>query len=331
VAGCPAATLLFWGEISYHSAMSKHVFGPVPSRRLGFSLGVDPVPRKYCNFDCIYCQVGKTTDKENERRRFFDPEQIVAEVLEEVSGPKHIDIITFSGSGEPTLNKDLGWMIRELKRSTEIPLAVITNGSLLWLEEVEKDLLPADIVLPSLDAVSEETFRDINRPHLSISIEKIISGLRSFRKAYRGGIWLEIMLIHGMNDSAEELEKFREVLGRISFDKIQLNTVTRPAHDKTAKPVNNAELARIGQILGGHTEVICGFDKRAEGLGIDDWVAAVLAILDRRSLTIDDIVKLTGISLIEAGKRLARLEQQQFLQVIEEGETRFYVKRQAPG
>jgi wyosine [tRNA(Phe)-imidazoG37] synthetase (radical SAM superfamily) len=165
--------------------MSKRVFGPVPSRRLGYSLGVDPIPRKYCNFDCVYCQVGKTAHTETERKSFFDREELVGEVLQHLHKAKTADIITFSGSGEPTLNKDLGWILRELKRKTKTQLAVITNGSLLHQEDVRADLSAADIVLPSLDAVSEETFRRINRPHPSISIDDVVKGLQAFRSAYK--------------------------------------------------------------------------------------------------------------------------------------------------
>ena len=305
--------------------MSRHVFGPVPSRRLGFSLGVDPIPRKCCNFDCIYCQVGKTTHTETERKSFFDREELVKEVLDHLQQARAADIVTFSGSGEPTLNKDLGWMLRELKKKIGTPLAVITNGSLLFQEDVREDLLVADVVLPSLDAVIEETFRAINRPHASISVDRVVQGLRSFRSVYKGKIWLEIMFARGINDTAEELEQFRKVLHDISIDKIQLNTITRPAPDQGAKPLDAAGLARIRQMLGARCEIITGFDKRSEALGMDDWVARVLAILERRSLTADDVASVTGITRDEAQIRLRTLESQKLLRTVQQGEMLFYV------
>ena len=311
--------------------MSGHVFGPVPSRRLGFSLGVDPIPRKCCNFDCIYCQVGKTTHTETERKNFFDREELVGEVLQHLEKAHTVDVITFSGSGEPTLNKDLGWMLRELKKNTETPLAVITNGSLLFQEDVREDLLVADVVLPSLDAVDEETFRKINRPHASISIDSVVKGLRAFRSVYKGKIWLEIMLARGINDTAEELERFRTVLAGISIDKIQLNTITRPAPDEAAKPLVAEELAKIREMLGARCEVITGFDKRSEALGIDDWIARVLAILERRSLTVEDAASVTGIAREEARIRLRRLESQQLLHTVQQGDMLFYVLAEKPG
>ncbi len=309
--------------------MSRHVFGPVPSRRLGFSLGVDPIPRKYCNFDCVYCQVGKTTCVEAERKCFFDREEVIGEVLQHLQKANAVDVITFSGSGEPTLNKDLGWMLRELKRKTETPLAVITNGSLLLREDVRDDLLAADVVLPSLDAVGEETFRNINRPHPSISVDDVVKGLRTFRSAYKGKIWLEIMLVKGMNDAPEEIEALRSVLDSIAVDKIQLNTITRPAPDEGARPLEASELARIGRILGARCEVITGFDKRSEALGIDDWVTSVLGILKRRALTVDDVTNVTGIARDEAADRLKRLESQQILRAVQQGDILFYVQKES--
>ena len=174
--------------------MKEFVFGPVPSRRLGFSLGVDIIPRKYCSFDCIYCQVGKTTQKEVERRSFSDPGLIVKQVVERVEEGRRIDFISLSGSGEPTLCADIGEIIRELKRKTSIPLAVITNGSLLFREDVRRDIAAADVVLPSLDAAEDVVFERINRPHPALSFTRLVEGLKAFRRGYKGKIWLEIML-----------------------------------------------------------------------------------------------------------------------------------------
>ena len=165
--------------------MAKFVFGPVPSRRLGFSLGVDIIPSKYCCFDCIYCQIGKTTNKEITRKSFFDPYKIIDEVIEKVKKTSHIDYISFSGSGEPTLNADIGIMIEEIKKITKIPISVITNGALLYQDDVRKDLMLADIVLPSLDAVSEDIFRYVNRPHSALEPDTIIRGLKRFSALVR--------------------------------------------------------------------------------------------------------------------------------------------------
>lgn len=309
--------------------MSRYVFGPVPSRRLGFSLGVDPIPRKYCNFDCIYCQVGKTTRPEVERKSFFDPEEIVREVLQHLQETSPVDVITFSGSGEPTLNLDLGWMLRELKKKTKKPLAVITNGSLLVMENVCQELSVADIVLPSLDAVNTETFNLVNRPHSTITLDDLLKGLKTFKSVYHGKIWLEIMLVKSLNDTPEELEEFRRVLQHISVDKVQLNTITRPAPDEKAEPLEFSRLAEICGMLGNRCEVVFGFDKRAEALGIDDWVATVLAIVERRALTVEDVARVTGVPPAEAGERLKRLVEQERLTTVQRGGTLFYTPGEA--
>ncbi len=173
----------------------KYVYGPVPSRRLGFSLGVDVVPYKTCTLDCIYCQLGRTTQKTIERKLYTQKDSVCEEVQEALNKKQRIDYITFSGSGEPTLNSDIGALIREVKKITTVPVVVLTNGTLLFREDVQKDLAEADVVMPSLDAASNVMFRKINRPHDVLNLDSIIRGLKRFRKMYKGRIWLEVMLI----------------------------------------------------------------------------------------------------------------------------------------
>src|SRR4030042_6378335 len=192
----------------------KYIFGPVPSRRLGRSLGVDLVPYKTCSFDCIYCDLGRTTHKTTFRESYVKPEEIRREV--ELALPtlsKKPDYITLSGSGEPTLNQNIGDIIHAIKDLTSIPLAVLTNGSLLSIEEIRKELIEADMVLPSLDAITDVTFQCLNRPSPLLKIEEIISGLIQFRKQYRGQIWLEILFCRGINDDRGEIEKLKGVIG----------------------------------------------------------------------------------------------------------------------
>lgn len=303
----------------------EHVFGPVPSRRLGFSLGVDIIPPKYCSYDCIYCQIGKTTDKEILRRSFYDPQVVTGQVIDTVSTGKTIDIITFSGSGEPTLNSDLGVMIRELKKSVSIPVAVITNGSLLWDEDVRRDLAEADIVLPSLDAVSEDVFQRINRPYPSLTVKKILDGLTIFRKEYSKKIWLEIMLIRNVNDDPDELKKMAQIVATLNVDKIQLNTVTRPPSEETAGRLGENELTAICGLFGPACEVICSFDKTTEMPAQAEWTSIILETLRRRPLTLDDVVKVTGLSRFQAKTRLKVLEKDGVIRSYVLGEDLFYV------
>lgn len=288
--------------------MAKYVFGPVPSRRLGFSLGVDIIPAKYCCFDCIYCQIGKTTNVEMTRKSFIDPYKIIDEIADTVNKTEHIDYITFSGSGEPTLNSDLGTMIEEVKKITNIPVSVITNSALFYLDDVRKDLMCADVVLPSLDAVSEDIFKYINRPHSLIEIDTIIRGLKLFRNEYRGKIWLEVMLIKDVNDTREELKKLKEIVSELNVDKLHLNTVTRPPAEETAGSLTKDDLEKACEFLGEPCEIICDFEKFLEKPNKEDWSQKILEILQRRSLTLNDIVKITGISFNKAKSRLKVLE-----------------------
>ena len=192
----------------------RHLYGPVPSRRLGRSLGVDLVPFKVCTYDCIYCQIGKTTDKTLLRKEYIPVEEILEELRCFFDGEgSSVDYISLGGSGEPTLHSGLGSIIKGIKALTSIPVAVITNGALLSEEEVRKDLLQADVVLPSLDAASQEVFARINRPCFGFSVEEVIEGQVEFRKIYKGKIWLEILFCKGVNDTRGELLRMKEAFG----------------------------------------------------------------------------------------------------------------------
>lgn len=322
----------FFDGIAYYEGMGKYTFGPVPSRRLGFSLGVDIIPFKYCSFDCVYCQIGKTTRLEIERKSFFDPEEIVDEVVRVVKGGGRVDYITFSGSGEPTLNKDLGSIIRKVKGRVETPVAVITNGSLLYREDVRRDLMAADVVLPSLDAASEEIFRKINRPHPSIDLDTVIAGLKAFRAGYKGSVWLEIMLMKDINDSPEELGRFKGIIADLAAEKIQLNTVTRPPCEELEGTMGKEALEKVRAFLGAETEIICDFH---EAVGDDrqseTWEERVLEILERRSMSIDDMVKITGVSSATLRNRLNVLEREGVLKSYAVGDILYFLKPQSEG
>jgi len=290
-------------------------------------LGVDTIRSKYCSFDCIYCQIGKTTFLEMERRRFFDPDEITDEVIRRLSEVKRADFVTFSGSGEPTLNSDLGYMIREIKKRTRVPIAVITNGSLLFREEVRRDLLEADVVLPSLDAASDDIFHYINRPHPLIGLSGIVAGLKEFRKVYRGEIWLEIMMIKGVNDDPEELREFRKILDDIDVNRIQLNTVTRPPSEENAGAMDASSLEEVCGFFGERCEVVSSFEGAAEGVEDDaGWEESVLGILERRSMSLEDIVRVTGMPYLKAKGRLSAMERKGAVKGYYFGDSIFYQK-----
>ncbi len=284
-----------------------HLFGPVPSRRLGRSLGVDLIPPKTCPYHCIYCEVGPTTHQS--RQRFpYQTDAIVAELADYLQDPAPApDVITLAGSGEPTLNLGLGRIIRSIKEMSEIPVAVLTNGALLYLPEVRRELAAADLVLPSLDAAREETYRAINRPLAELSLESLLEGLTSFRREYRGQIWLEVMLLSGLNDTDEELTCLRRALTIIAPDKIQLNTAVRPVVEESARPLDRAAMEAVAAFLGGPVEVIAAFDRADIAGGHyqdDDFVE----MLSRRPMTAPDLSKALGLPLVQVVACLKRLQ-----------------------
>ena len=311
--------------------MEHHVFGPVPSRRLGFSLGVDLIPHKHCTFDCIYCQIGRTTHKETERRSFADPDLVVRQVMEKVEEGRAIDFISLSGSGEPSLSADMGLIIKELKRRIAIPVVLITNGSLLFRDDVRREASLADLVLPSLDAASEDIFQEINRPHADLSLAHLLSGLKAFRKSYKGKIWLEVMLIKDINDDPQQLNLFKQIIPGLRADMVQLNTVTRPPAESTATPVEGRKLAAVARRIGPACEVIAAFDREARTPGRGAWQASVIETLKRRPLSLEDIVRTTGVSRDTAKAGLRELAREGRIKVVRVGRKWFYTVPEGDG
>ncbi|MDD4909604.1 MAG: radical SAM protein [Candidatus Omnitrophica bacterium] len=238
----------------------KYLYGPVKSRRLGYSLGVSLVPHKVCNFDCVYCQLGRTTVHTDRRKEYVKIEEIVAEIREWLEraedAPQSLDYITISGSGEPLLNAGIGDLIKKIKDLTSVPLALITNSQCMVDKGIRRALKGVDLIVPSLDAVTQEEFEKIDRPAGNIKIYDIIKGLIHMRKEFKGRIWLEIMIVKGINDSTDYIKYFKPVLSRIDPDKIQLNTPVRcPDLRHSAVPDTKA-LGKIKKMLGSKCEII---------------------------------------------------------------------------
>lgn len=229
----------------------KYLFGPVPSRRMGISLGISPIPEGFCNYSCIYCQLGKTTNMTNKRQIFFPVSEIINEFKIWLTTKKEIDVITIVGEGEPTLYKNLGKLIKKIKILTEIPIAVITNGSLFSDKEVREDLKYADIVLPSFDASNKDDFIKINRPYGKLNYSDVCNGLKLFSYEFKGQLWIEVMLVKGYNDSEEQLIKLKNILKEIDYDRIFINTPVRPPAEAYAIEPSYKTIEIATKILGG--------------------------------------------------------------------------------
>ncbi|MCX6559762.1 MAG: radical SAM protein [Candidatus Aminicenantes bacterium] len=275
------------------------IYGPVPSRRLGYSLGLDILPFKTCSMDCIYCQLGaygRTTDR---RREYVPVRAVLAQIRGALASGARIDAITFSGSGEPTLHAGIGRIIAGIKRMTDVKVVVLTNSSTLAGRRNGRDLVQADIVVPSLDAVTDRIFAKVNRPHAGLTAEKIIDGLVRFRRRFKGRIWLEVMLVRGINDGPAHLRRLRAAIERIRPDRVQINTVVRPPAEKSARPLTAAELERVRIFLGPTAEIIADFSREKQPVPAPDASAAILAALKRRPMTAGDLSQSLGLVVEE--------------------------------
>jgi wyosine [tRNA(Phe)-imidazoG37] synthetase (radical SAM superfamily) len=301
-----------------------YIYGPVPSRRLDFSLGIDLLPYKTCSLDCVYCQLGRTKQKTIQRKKFLSEKAVLQQIRQILDSGQRIDTITFSGSGEPTLNSSLGSLIKEIKQITSIPVAVLTNSTLLPKKSVREALLHSDLVIPSLDAATQEVFDRINRPHPSLKIQRIIEGLKKFRQVFDGSIWLEILLVKDINDSPQHIQKLKEAVNEIRPERIQLNTVVRPPAEDFARPLSLSEMEAIKKIFGEKAEIIAEFDKiqlKPSSLDLKD---AVLAMVQRRPVTLSDMAASLGRHKNELIKYLDMLLKEDKIKLVTHRDRKYY-------
>jgi len=319
----------------------NHIFGPVNSRRLGRSLGIDLLPKKICNFDCIYCEVGATTDLTCDRKEYVPTGEIIGEIEEFCSDPARlemVDVVTVTASGEPTLHSGLGRILRFLKERTGKPVAVLINGTNLSKRDVVDDLSVADVVIPSLDAALPESFRKLNRPARCVNLEEMIEGLVQFSHTFTGELWLEILLVKCIDDTREDIDAIIKVTGRMKLSRVQLNTVARPPLEKYALPVTPEALreiaARISSESGApRVEIIAhGISMFEQGEGDDrakikfsylkqeELIDDIVHMLQRRPCTSDDMNRTLALSgpekveqllepLVKSGKIKKRLHE----------------------
>lgn len=238
----------------------KYIYGPVKSRRLGLSLGITLTPYKTCSFDCVYCQLGKTTIQTVERKEYIPIDEILMELKSwfenNAEVAKDLNYITFAGAGEPALNLRIGRLIEEIKKISAVPITVITNSSLLTSLSLRQELMNADLIIPSLDAATAEVFMKISRPHENTDLEEIIKGLIELRKEFKGKIWLEVMLVKGLNDDIRHIKKLKNITDQINPDKIQLNSPVRTTAEPDIFPVDKAKLEKIKDIFGESCGII---------------------------------------------------------------------------
>lgn len=284
-----------------------YVFGPVPSRRLGISLGVDLTPSKTCTFDCLYCQVGKTTCVRADPGPLVPIREVIRELDRKL---EHLtpDVITISGSGEPTLHSEIDQLINHVRASRDHKIAVITNGSLFWREEVRKKVLDAHRIMPTLSTASEETFRMIHRPHPSITLAMVIQGLRDLRQEYQGELFLETMFLRGINDDQEEIDALNQLLEEVSPDRIQLNTVARPPSDGRASALDRQRLEEIRKFFGSKAEIIADARPKGGDHSHDSLLVLITEMARRRPVRIVDVANALDIPVNEAENVLNSLQ-----------------------
>ncbi len=303
------------------------VFGPVPSRRLGQSLGIDTIPLKTCNWNCVYCQLGRTVPLTNERKAYYPNAEILAEVKAALAGhqPGQIDWVTFVGSGEPTLHSGIGELIRGVKALTDLPVAVITNGSLLYLPEVRRALAPADAVLPSLDAGTAVLYRQINRPHPEVTFNRLVDGMIAFREEYSGQIWVEVMLVRGLNDTEAALRDIAAVLYLIQPDEVHINLPTRPPAETWVREPEEEGLLRARAILGDIATIVHPAVGEFDLSGFDTAVDAIIAIITRHPMRQEELERaLSRWTPGQVRQTLADLAASGQAQVVERYGARFW-------
>lgn len=297
----------------------KYVFGPVPSRRLGRSLGIDPIPLKTCNWNCVYCQLGRSHPLVNERKEYVPTADLLAEVrsvLDHIPAD-HLDWVTFVGSGEPTLHSELGVMIRAVKEMTDLPVAVITNGANLFLVEVQNALMKADLVLPSLDVGTADMYRKLIRAHPGVPFERYVQGLITFAKDFPGKFWIEVMLMQDLNDSEEDLQTIAQILRQIQPDTVHISLPTRPPVEEWVKPAGQEGLLRARTILGEVAEIVHPEAWELDLSGHENAKEAVASIVIRHPIPRAELQKALSNDFGDRGEVLDQLLEDGMIKIVE--------------
>jgi len=288
----------------------KYLFGPVPSRRFGRSLGVDLIPYKTCTLDCVFCQLGRTTNKTVMRKEYVSTDDVITELKAWLKKDSRADYITLSGSGEPTLHEQFGEIINFIHRSTSIPSVLLTNGTLLHIPEVRDSAAHADVVKVSLSAWDQASYECVNRPHIQLKFDPLLEGQKSFRRQFQGELWLEVIVVQGMNSALFSMKRIAALAKTLQPDRIHLNTVVRPPAEKFAKAISYKQMSSLCGLFEPTAEVAVEFKQGKEnGLVLNANKEMILSMLQRRPCTTDEIAKGFGMHLNEVSKYLGHLMQ----------------------
>ncbi len=296
----------------------KHLFGPVPSRRFGLSLGVDLTPFKTCSFDCRYCQLGATTLRTLERREWVPTDEVLAELDDWKKKGGLADFISLAGSGEPTLHTHFGDILRWASGAGKCRSALLTNGTLLWLPEVRRDAAAAHVVKATLSAWDQASFSRLHRPHPELQFDRIVDGIRAFRGEYNGELWLEVFVARGYNDSAADLRAIAAIARTIRPDRIHLNTAVRPAAESLILPLSGAELEAMADLFLPRAEVAASFKGTSPRQAGEASEADIIGMISRHPSSAQDVAKAFGLPIEAAERALAALEDKGLIR----GETR---------
>lgn len=302
----------------------QYLFGPVPSRRFGRSLGVDLVPRKTCTFDCAFCEVGGTTCLTMERKEYVPSDEVKRELSEWRRQGGKADFVTVTGSGEPTLHSGFGEILEFIRNEIKIRSALLTNSTLLYLPEVRRAALSADVIKATLSAWDEESFRRIARPHVDLRFASVVEGLKCLRDEYTGAIWMEVFIVPKLNSSMDQLKAIAVLARAIKPDRIHLNTAVRPPADNKTGAVSAFFLHEVSTLFEPRAEVIAGFAGR-ESYGKSVERGIILAMLKRRPCTADDVTAAFSLDAAETEKILRQMTDEKLVRIEERNGEEYFI------
>ncbi|MCD4717405.1 MAG: radical SAM protein [Desulfobacterales bacterium] len=304
----------------------KYLFGPVPSRRFGRSLGVDLNPYKTCSLDCVFCQLGRTTEKTVTRQEYVPTDKVISELKEWLKTDGKADYITLSGSGEPTLHSRFGEVLQFIRKNSEIPALLLTNGTTLNLPEAREAASFANIVKVSLSAWDQASYRWVNRPHPQLRFDKLLEGQKAFRAQFKGELWMEVFLVGGMNSMRDDVRKIATLAKQIDPDRIQLNTAVRPPAEDFAAALSKEQMEELTNLFQPKAEIIAEF-KAKNSEGVEANQETIFAMLQRRPCTADQIADVFDMHLNEVSKYIGILMRSDQIHVERKGSTAYYAAK----